>query len=164
MANLSFNKLGLKTNKEVLEFEFNGQVVEVKQFLPSLDKVHLISSAVKSSMVDGIINRDILEINLNYLVVANYTNVSFSTKDIQKMSETYDKLESTGFLEAVIEHLPVDDYSKLFESSTKLSDQLDTMATSALNGYASQIDSKESLLDLIGSISAGPGKAPEELK
>ena len=42
MAKLSFNKLGLTKNQDIVNITFNNQVIEVKQYLPVNDKLQLI--------------------------------------------------------------------------------------------------------------------------
>ena len=42
MAKLAFTKLGLKPNNEISIVEFNGQTIEVKQYLPVEEKLELI--------------------------------------------------------------------------------------------------------------------------
>ena len=42
MAKLSFTKLGLKLNQEVVEIHHNDQIIEVKQYLPVNDKLELL--------------------------------------------------------------------------------------------------------------------------
>ena len=46
MAKVSFTKLGLKLNSEVKTIQFNGQDIEIKQYLPVNDKLELISNVI----------------------------------------------------------------------------------------------------------------------
>ena len=50
MAKVSFTKLGLSKNQDVKVVEFNGQDIEVKQYLPVNDKLMLISDVINMSM------------------------------------------------------------------------------------------------------------------
>ena len=43
MAKISFSKLGLKVNNEIININFNDQVIEVKQYISVNDKLKLIS-------------------------------------------------------------------------------------------------------------------------
>ena len=40
MAKVSFTKLGLKLNQDVNNVEYNGQNIEIKQYLPVNDKLY----------------------------------------------------------------------------------------------------------------------------
>lgn len=53
MAKVSFNKLGLKINDEVLNINFNDQEIEIKQYLPVNDKLVLISEVINSCAEDS---------------------------------------------------------------------------------------------------------------
>ena len=50
MAKIAFTKLGLKTNQEIKTIQFNGQDIEVKQYLPVNEKLELISHVINSSV------------------------------------------------------------------------------------------------------------------
>ena len=49
MAKVSFTKLGLKINQEIKNIEFNGQNIEIKQYLPVNEKLKLIGNVINSS-------------------------------------------------------------------------------------------------------------------
>jgi hypothetical protein len=49
MAKISFSKLGLSKNTEIKNFEYNGQNIEVKQYLPIQDKLKLIGDVIMNS-------------------------------------------------------------------------------------------------------------------
>jgi hypothetical protein len=50
MAKISFSKLGLKLNQEIKTVEYNGQNIEIKQYLPIQNKLQLISSVINQSI------------------------------------------------------------------------------------------------------------------
>ena len=52
MAKLAFSKLGLKENKDVVIYTYQGQEIEVKQYLPIKDKLELLSKVISRSMND----------------------------------------------------------------------------------------------------------------
>ena len=49
MAKVSFTKLGLKINQDVVYLDFNEQSIEIKQYLPVNDKLELISNVVNAA-------------------------------------------------------------------------------------------------------------------
>lgn len=153
MANVSFNKLGLKRPTEVKDFEVNGQKIEVSQFIPTFTKIHLVSSAVKTSIVDGAVNEMVLETALHYLIIENYTNIKFSEKNVANMIDTYDLLDSSGIIDAVLANLPEGEYDYLFQQSLRLAEKLDKLSISALKGYAGQAEGNKALTDLLDTAS-----------
>jgi hypothetical protein len=46
MAKVAFNKLGLTKNTSVASFDWNGQTIEVKQYLPAQEKLNLIADVL----------------------------------------------------------------------------------------------------------------------
>ena len=56
MAKVAFTNLKLKKLNEIKTFEFNGQNIEVKQYLDSDDKYDLIMITLQKSEEDGIYN------------------------------------------------------------------------------------------------------------
>jgi hypothetical protein len=56
MAKVSFTKLGLKANQEIKTFNFNEQIIEVKQYLPVNEKLTLISNVINQSIDENNFN------------------------------------------------------------------------------------------------------------
>ena len=52
MAKIAFSKLGLSVNKDVEEISWNGQIIEVKQYLPSNEKLEVCSKIINESVDD----------------------------------------------------------------------------------------------------------------
>lgn len=148
MANVTFSKLGLTKNTEVVEVIINEQTIEVKQFLPTFDKVNLVASAVKSAIVDGVVNEMILEVGLHYLIIQHYTNIKFSDKQIENMIDTFDLLESNDVIDRILEAIPEEDYDHLFDAAKVQSAKVDEFIRASLHGYAGQVESTKSLEDM----------------
>ena len=49
MAKVSFTKLSLKQNNEIVIIDFNGQNIEIKQYLPVEEKLELIGRVLELS-------------------------------------------------------------------------------------------------------------------
>lgn len=152
MATVLLSALELKTNSETVPVEINGQTIEVKQFLPTFDKINLVASAVKSSIVDGVVNEMIVETTLHYLIVEHYTNLEFTEEELANMVDTYDLLESNDVIDAVLSALPEGDYDELFEATKAQSDKVDKFIASSLQGYAGHSEANKSLEDMFGSM------------
>ena len=60
MENVFLKDLELKKNSSTLDFEINGVAIKVKQFLPTFDKINLVESAVKTSIIDGVVNEMVM--------------------------------------------------------------------------------------------------------
>lgn len=105
MAKITFTKLGLKVNKDINTLTFNNNEIEVKQYLPQTEKAELISYILENS-IDNITNTFSpvrLEVFFALGLVKWYTNITFTDKQfIEGAVKTYDQLQSSGLLDAII--------------------------------------------------------------
>ena len=104
MAKVSFNKLGLKVNQNVKELDWNGQKIEVKQYLPIAEKFSLISEVLMNCQDTD--NNNFMSISkmvmyLGIQIVIHYTNISITDKMKEDPAKLYDQLDSTGLLTAI---------------------------------------------------------------
>lgn len=116
---ISFANMKLKADTSVNTFDFlygnNTYKVEVKRYLPISDKNDLIQIALQRSEENGIYNEVALEMNFNLNIVFLYTNISFTDKQKEDLSELYDKLQCSGLIDAVIAHMDQDEYKQLLD-------------------------------------------------
>ena len=108
MAKVSFNKLGLKVNQEVKELEWNGQKIEVKQYLPIAEKFSLISNVLMDCQDTD--NNNFMSISkmvmyLGIQIVIHYTNINVTDKMKEDPAKLYDQLDSTGLLTAIKDNM-----------------------------------------------------------
>lgn len=101
MAKVSFNKLGLKVNQKVKELDWNGQKIEVKQYLPIAEKFSLISEVLMNCQDTD--NNNFMSISkmvmyLGIQIVIHYTNINITDKMKEDPAKLYDQLDSTGLL------------------------------------------------------------------
>jgi len=156
MAKLGLGKLGLKLPKDIVEAKYNDAVsIEVRQFIPTFDKIHLVASAVKSSIVDGHVNEMVLEVALHYLIVVNYTNISFTEKQISNMIDTYDLLDSNGVIDLVIANLPEGEYDYLFKEALKSAERYNELTRSSMEGFAGQLETNNFLQEVLAKQAPG---------
>lgn len=118
MAKVSFVKLGLNKNQDIKTLEWNGQIIEVKQYLPLIDKLNLISTVVNKSHDEkyNFANPVRIDVFTSLEVLYNYTNINFTDKQKEDFSKLYDIVKSSGLLKAVIELIPEAEYSDLISS------------------------------------------------
>jgi hypothetical protein len=82
MAKVSLTKLALKLDASIKEVHWNGETIEVLQYLPVKQKIDLITNTINSSTVEDVnyynpITLSVLE-QLN--LVFYYTNINFTDK------------------------------------------------------------------------------------
>ena len=122
MAKVTYASLKLKTNADVETFDFNGNTVELLQYLPIQDKYDLIAMALENSVEGGIYNPIKLDMYFHLYLVYMYTNVTFTDKQREDEMKLYDTLQSNGFIDMVLDRISDSEYNTL---TTYLEETLD---------------------------------------
>ena len=111
MAKVSFTKLGLKVNQEIKNIEFNGQIIEIKQYLPSNEKLELISDVINFSADDNNFANPVkITIFTVLQIFEYYTNINFTEKQKEDPAKLYDLLVSSGLSEMISKAIPTEEY------------------------------------------------------
>ena len=107
MAKLSFNKLGLTKNQDIVNITFNDQVIEVKQYLPVNDKLQLISNVINQSADDNNFANPIKVSVFTVLEMIDfYTNISFTEKQKEDPAKLYDLIISNNLAKTITGAIP----------------------------------------------------------
>jgi len=97
MAKVGLTKLGLKKNTDVVNLTWNGQIIEVKAYLPIEEKLEMISRIVNFSLDENnFANPARIEIFTLLEVMYAYTNINFTDKQKENFLELYDMIFSSG--------------------------------------------------------------------
>ena len=114
MAKVAFNKLGLTKNTSVASFDWNGQTIEVKQYLPAQEKLNLIADVLNQCQDENnFINEAKLSLFLDLEIVFKYTNITFTDKQKEDPAKLYDLFAGSGFFADVFAILPPNEYKCL---------------------------------------------------
>lgn len=114
MAKLAFTKLGLKPNNEIVNIEFNGQTIEVKQYLPVQDKLELIGNVLEFSHDSNNFSNPVkIQVYTALEIVEKYTNISFTEKQKENPPKLYDVLSGNGLVEQIVGAIPQSEYDVL---------------------------------------------------
>ena len=124
MAKVTYASLKLKTNADVETFDFNGNTIELLQYLPIQDKYDLIAMALENSVEEGIYNPIKLDMYFHLYLVYMYTNVTFTDKQREDEMKLYDTLQSNGFIDMVLDRISDSEYNTL---TTYLEETLDSL-------------------------------------
>ena len=97
MAKVGFTKLGLKKNTNVIQINWNDQIIEIKAYLPIQEKLDLIGRIINQSLDDNnFVNPARLNIFLTLELFYTYTNINFTDKQKEDFLGLYDLLVSSG--------------------------------------------------------------------
>ena len=103
MAKVSFTKLGLTKNSDISIVEWNGQQIEVKDYLPMSEKLELVSTIINNSIDNnGYYNPMRVYINTIIEVILTYTNISVTEKQKEDILKLYDLFVSSGLSGKII--------------------------------------------------------------
>ena len=111
MAKIALTKLGLKPSTEIKTIEWNGQNIEVKQYLPIETKLDLISNIANKSLDENpYYNPARIKIFTRLEIILAYANINTTDKQKEDIFKLYDMF--AGELgDKVIETIPVSEYN-----------------------------------------------------
>lgn len=119
MSKVTYTKIksGTDTNEQKIKtFNWNNNVIEVKQYLPIEDKIELINNVLKISVDENGYINPIKEDILFYLyVIFTYTNISFTDKQKENLFKIYDYFKCSRLLELILDKIPSAEFNELFE-------------------------------------------------
>lgn len=112
----TFSKLCLKKKDEIKTITINGQEVTVKQYLPINDKIKIIEKVLENSADENNFANPVkVEVWFNLELIYNYTNITFTEKQKENATNTYDLLENNDIFSQVISAMPADEYQLLYD-------------------------------------------------
>lgn len=114
MAKVSLTKLGLKVNQDIKQIEFNGQIIEVKQYLPVNEKLELISDVINLSADDNNFANPVkVSVFTALAIIEYYTNINFTEKQKEDPAKIYDSFISNGIMQTIVETIPEIEYNTI---------------------------------------------------
>lgn len=88
MAKTTYASMKLKVNTQPKEIDFEGNKIEVLQYLPVEDKYDLVMITLQKSLEEGIYNPIKKDMYFHLYMVYMYTDISFTDKQ-KKMKLNY---------------------------------------------------------------------------
>lgn len=133
MAKVSFTKLGLKTNQEIKTLEYNGQIIEIKQYLPIQEKLELISNVINLSADENNFANPVKIDAYSILeIIEYYTNINFTEKQKEDPAKLYDLIISNNLAEIIIQSIPEKEYINLLDGINECVEAIYKYRNSAL--------------------------------
>ena len=114
MAKLAFSKLGLKNNNQVVNINYNEQIIEVKQYISVNDKLKLISDIINKSIDEhSFCNPVKVSVFAALGIIEYYTNISFTEKQKEDPVKLYDLLQSNKLIHQICSTIPEEELNEL---------------------------------------------------
>ena len=118
MAKLAFSKLGLKNNNQVVNINYNEQIIEIKQYISVNDKLKLISDIINNTVDEhSFCNPVKVKVYLLIGIIENYTNISFTEKQKEDIVKLYDLIQSNGLFDKILTAIPDEEFNDLLNST-----------------------------------------------
>lgn len=146
---VGLTKLGLKKNTNLISLEWNGQVIEIKEYLPIEDKIGVIERIVNQSLDDNnFANPARIMINTTLEIMFAYTNINFTDKQKEDRLGLYDLLVSSGLWAQVEDRLTeIGELKIIIKTTNDVIDEIYKYKNSAM-GILQVISEDYSNLDL----------------
>ena len=151
MAKVSFTKLGLKVNQDIVCLDFNEQSIEIKQYLPVNDKLELISNVINAAHEENNFANPVkISVFTTLEIMYAYTNINFTDKQKEDVAKLYDLIVSSGLYSTILEAIPDNEYCDLINAIKKSIDAIYAYQNSVM-GILDTISSDYSNLNLDAS-------------
>lgn len=134
MAKVSFNKLNLKNNNEIVPINIGNVTIGVKQYLPVEEKFKLIASVLSDSydVENNFANPLKQEVCFYIALIDYYTDINFTDKQREDIQDLYDKLVGNNVMHAIINAIPPVEFNRLIGALNTTCEAFYKYRTSAL--------------------------------
>lgn len=133
MAKVSFSKLNLTKNTEVIEKKFHDQIIEIKEYLPVEEKLNLVSKIINSSVDENnFYNPARVHIFKMLNIIFAYTNISFTDKQKEDIYKLFDLIVSSGLASVVFGSIPEEELDFIQEATEETIKSIYSYKTSVL--------------------------------
>lgn len=102
MAKVAYGKLKLQEKSQSIEREWEGNIIEVKEYLPIEELIELVQDIVNSSVDEnGYYNPMRINVFLTVKTFFAYTNISITEKQMENIFKVYDALKVSEIYQIV---------------------------------------------------------------
>ena len=148
MAKVAFTKLGLKTNQDKKVIQFNGQEIEIEQYLPVSKKLEVIGEIINNCAEDQkYYNIGKFEVYSAIAIIEAYTNINFTDKQKEDVCKLYDLFISSELYNTITDAIPMGEIDFILNVAMGCIQSIYTYTNSAL-GILDAIGTDYSNLDL----------------
>lgn len=156
MATLNFADIKLdEVAPQAKTITYNEQEIEVKQWLPVMDRYNIIMITLQESREGSMYNPIKMDMYLLLNIIYKFTNITFTAEDRVNADETFDKLNTSGLLNAVLKAIPNDTRESLIkglvETAEKMEKYNSTLAGTIQSIFEIAPDAGEKMNEILNS-------------
>lgn len=147
MAKVPFTKLKCRLNNDVVPCQIGEETIGVKQYLPIQNKLQLIEDVINQAYETDInyANPVKTEVYLLLEIVYAYTDISFTEKQKEEITKTYDLLCSSEALDKILEVIPEEEIETLYNGVRETTEALYKYQNSVL-GIMNNLNNESGIL------------------
>jgi len=133
MAKISFTKLSIAKNANVITIYHNEQPIEIKEYLPVEEKLNLISDIINNSVdTNNFYNPARVYIYKIIGIIQAYTNINFTDKQKEDVYKLFDFLVGSGLAKKIILAIPDEEMNFIQEATEETIKSIYNYKNSAL--------------------------------
>ena len=121
MAN--FSDLKITMPEEVKEINFEGEIIKIKQHIPTTDMLDIVELAIQNSAENGYYNPMKLDVFFSMYLVYTYSDLEFTEEEKKDIYSLFDVLKCSGLLEEIIGNIPSEEYQYMVDSIDEISNK-----------------------------------------
>ena len=148
MAKISFTKLGVAKNTNVITIYHNDQPIEIKEYLSIEEKLNLVSDIINSSVdTNNFYNPARVYIYKIIGIIQAYSNINFTDKQKEDIFKLFDLLVGSGLAKKIILAIPDEEINFIQEATEETIKSIYNYKNSAL-GIMEAVSQDYNNLDL----------------
>lgn len=157
MAKLAFTKISKVKSLPTQSYSFGEETIEVEQYLPLNDKITLIENVIELAGDEvGFFNIVKLEAYYRIYMIKNYTNITFTEKQMEDITKLYDLIELNGVWEAVEGMIPEKERTYIWNNILELAQRITDYNNSVLGVLktiqSSSVATEDNIMNLINQL------------
>lgn len=157
MAKLAFTKISKVKSLPTQSYSFGEETIEVEQYLPLNDKITLIEKVIELAGDEvGFFNIVKLEAYYRIYMIKNYTNITFTEKQLEDITKLYDLIELNGVWEAVENMIPEKERTYIWNNILELAQRITDYNNSVLGILktiqTSSVATEDNIMNLLNQL------------
>lgn len=157
MAKLAFTKISKVKSLPTQSYSFGGETIEVEQYLPLNDKITLIENVIELAGDEvGFFNIVKLEAYYRIYMIKNYTNITFTEKQMEDITKLYDLIELNGVWKAVESMIPEKERTYIWNNILELAQRITDYNNSVLGILktiqTSSVATEDNIMNLLNQL------------
>ena len=136
-----------------VEILLGTEKVLVKQYLRTYDKSNLLGALKEWCFQEELIDQPKIDALFNTLIVLNYTDIQFDSREVDDLLDFYDYIEVNNYMSIVLDAIPEIEYNALIGYYESTVNDFNKFKVSALSLFRSLVDVGPVLMEKIGEMS-----------